>query len=43
MNNSDEEAQQITARQFAFSLTRTYIASLLLEHAAWLPTTSYQS
>ncbi len=35
MSQFDEEAQQIAARQFAFSLTRTYIASLLLEHAAW--------
>lgn len=31
---SDEE-QQVAARRFAFSLTQTYAASLLLEHADW--------
>ncbi|KTD56448.1 acyl-CoA dehydrogenase family protein [Legionella shakespearei] len=30
-----EEEQQAAARCFAFSLTRTYAASLLLEHAQW--------
>lgn len=31
---SDEE-QQIGARQFAFAMTQTYIASLLLDYAQW--------
>jgi alkylation response protein AidB-like acyl-CoA dehydrogenase len=30
-----EDAQQIGAREFAFSMTETYIASLLLEYAEW--------
>lgn len=35
MNGSTTEEQQSTARKFAFSLTRTYAASLLLEQAQW--------
>ena len=34
MQMSDEE-QQIGARQFAFAMTQTYIASLLLDYAQW--------
>lgn len=35
MAQMNPEEQQIGARHFAFSLTQTYIASLLLEYAEW--------
>lgn len=35
MSHMNSEEQQIGARHFAFALTQTYIASLLLEYAEW--------
>lgn len=35
MSTMSDEEQQIAARRFAFSMTQTYAASLLLEHADW--------
>lgn len=35
MQQMSEEEHQIGARQFAFAMTQTYIASLLLEYAEW--------
>ncbi len=35
MSQMKSEEQQIGARHFAFALTQTYIASLLLEYAEW--------
>lgn len=35
MSTMTEEEQQVAARRFAFALTQTYAASLLLEHAEW--------
>ena len=35
MSAMGEDEQQIAARRFAYSMTQTYAASLLLEHANW--------
>lgn len=35
MSVMNEESQQVAARRLAFSMTQTYAASLLLEHAQW--------
>jgi len=39
-SSKDQECLEATAREFAFSLSRMYIGSLLLEHAEWSSSTA---